>query len=638
MLSIYNKLTDNNITLRDEEAIKRYVDLIQWGRKNPVQFIEKVLQVPLMDYQKYIISMTWTAEYAVWVCSRNAGKSFLVGCFMMARSLLYPKTKIHILSSGSRQANETFETMETIALNNVKTLISTNSVFRDEVLISKADSNGFSHDIKKGSNVSLLNGSFIRAVTGSPKTVRGKRSNVNVYDEAGSISREFYDVTEPFCTQSSGFKTGSNYDSEVYPEEVPNTRLYIGSASDTNSLFWDKYKEAFKQMVIGNRKYFVVDLNCEIPLHPTMNGKETAPLLSQDEIDRKMRENEIIALREYYNIFDRFDLEDSVVSRSDIYTNTENFVPSVAWGGKKHKYVITYDPASKNDNAPVLITEYYKTDEGRIEGRFVNMENLVITYGDGSKRPMRLDEQTQRLREIIYEYNGKDNIAPYENIMLLLDSGVGGQAPAIAQELVKPWTDKNGKVHPGLYDENSDDMIRWSEKFPTAVAGSMKLIEPTKYRNKMFEAARIMTSSGYVKFAPACPKTNVLVDDDGNEQKLSKAEMNALIQMDLMKEEAVSMVRTRTKGGNVTYGLTPERKNKMNDDRNYCFIMSCWYIQQLNIDDTLGEDEELDYKNKFFGSSNQTKQSAENSGWSGMFSGKKKTGLSPFGGKNPFGR
>lgn len=252
---------------------------------------------------------------------------------------------------------------------------------------------------------------------------------------------------------------------------------------------------------------------------------------------------------------------------------------------------------------------------------------------------MRLDEQVQRLREIIYEYNGKENVAPYENIMLLIDAGNGGQAPALAQELVKPWTDKAGKTHPGLYDENSEDMARWAEKFPTAVSGSMKLMEPTKYRNKFFEAARIMTSSGYMKFPPACPKTNILVDDEGEERKLSKAEMNALIQLDLMKEEAVSMVRSRTKSGNVTYGLTPERKSKMNDDRNYCFIMSCWYIQQLNIDDTLGEEKELDYKNNYFGSAaNRQTKAPESSGWSGMFKSrsKNKKGVSPFGGKNPF--
>ena len=422
MISVYSKRTNNNLTIRDEDAIRPYVKLIQWGRKHPVQFIEKILQIPLMDYQKWLISMTWNAEYAVWVCSRNAGKSFLIGVFTQARAILYPKTKIHIMSTGSRQANETFETMENIAKHQVKTLLSDNEVFMSELKRSNSDTDGFTHDAKKGSGCDLLNGSFIKAVTGSAKTVRGKRSNVNIYDEAGTIPREFYDATEPFVTQSADFKTGASYDPEVYPQEVPNLRLYAGSASDTNSLFWEKYKEGAKQMLMGNSKYFVADLSCEIPLHPTMNGNPVKPLLSQDEIDRKMRENEIIAMREYYNIFDRFDLEDCVVSRSDIYLNTEDFIPQLGWGGKKHKYIIAWDPASKNDNSPLLVTEYYKDPEDKtIKGRIVHMENLIKRYEDGSRRPMTIDEQVARLRAILYEYNGRDNIAPYDNVTLLLD-------------------------------------------------------------------------------------------------------------------------------------------------------------------------------------------------------------------------
>ena len=421
MLSVYGNMTDNGITLRDEESLRKYVSLIQWGRRNPVQFIEKIFQVPLMDYQKWLLSMSWNREYVVWVCSRNAGKSFLVGLFSQARALLYPKSKIHIMSSGSRQANETFETMENIAKHAVKTLISDNTVFWDEVAKSKSDSDGFTHDNKKGNRCDLSNHSFIQAVTGTAKTVRGKRSNVNIYDEAGTIPKDFFDATEPFVTQSSDFKTGASYDPGVYPQEVPNLRLYVGSASDTNSLFWEKYREGAKQMLIGNDKYFVADLNCEIPLHPSINGVPVKPLLSQDEIDRKRRENEIACNREYYNIFDRFDLEDCVVSRTDIAQNEENVAPQLGWGGRKHKYVITYDPASKVDNAPVLITEVLKDDDGHIRGRFIHMENLVVTFGDGSKRPMRIDEQVQRLRQLIYEYNGRDKVYPYENVTVLID-------------------------------------------------------------------------------------------------------------------------------------------------------------------------------------------------------------------------
>ena len=421
MISVYQKKKDNNVTLRDYEAMKRYIKLIQWGRRNPVQFIELILGIKLMDYQKFLIANSWFAEYVVWACSRNLGKSFLVSCFIMARNLLFPKLQTRIISENWTTANDTFKKLEDIAMNQIKTIVNTNTVFIDELVKTKSDSDGFTHDAKNGSRCSLENGSEITAVAGKSRSARGKRSNMNVYDEAAFVSKETYDVTEPFLTQDSGFKLGGNFDPDVYPKDIPNIRLYIGSASDTDSYFYAKYKDGTKRMLMGDTRYFVADLSCEIPMHPTVDGIPVPPLLSQAEVDRKMRENEIAANREYYNIFDHFNLEDAVVTRSDIFTNTENFVPVVSWGGKKHKYIISYDPASKVDNAPILIMEVFVNEMKQICGRGVNMENLVVTYGDGSKRPMRVDEQVKRLRELIYEYNGRDKVVPYENVTVLID-------------------------------------------------------------------------------------------------------------------------------------------------------------------------------------------------------------------------
>lgn len=636
MLSVYNRLPENNVTIRDYESMKKYIKLIQWGRENPVQFIEEILQIPLMDYQKWLIANTWKSEYAVWVCSRNSGKSFLANVLIQARAILFPKLQVHILSAVSRQSMETFTTGENIAKNNVKSLIRSNTVILDEIEKTKSDSDGFTHDQKKGYVFKLMNGSSVTAVVGGVKTIVGKRSNMLVYDESGIIPKELFDLSEPFATQSSSFKVGASFDSEVYPQEIPNLRLYIGSATDTNSYFYNKYKEGCKQMLSGNDKYFVADLNCEIPLHPTMNGKPMPALLTQDEINRKMRENEIMGMREYYNIFDHFDIEDAVVTRSDIFANTEVFVPYLH---KKSKYIISYDPASKNDNAPVLIMELFKDEETKEWcGRCVHMENLVVTYNDGSKRPMRLDEQVKRLRELIYEFNGKEKTPPYEHVKVLIDSGSGGQAPSICQELCKDWVDNNGHKHPGLYDENNEHMKRWAEAFPHAVSGSLFIVEPRKYRNALFEAGKALVPLGVVKFAPSCPKNDILVLDDGTNYKLEKKKLNSLIQMDLMKEEVASMVRIKSPNGGVTYQLPVEKRNKMHDDRAYVFYLAVWWLYQIRTDEILGEQTSIDYS-VFF--SDKPKITSENEPWlSGLHHSSqtpaKKT--SPFKGKSPFSK
>ena len=644
MISVYGNMTDNNLTIRDQDSMERYVKLIQWGRRNPVQFIEKILQIPLLDYQKWLIANTWSRRVAVWVCSRNAGKSFLLGLITQLRAILFPKSKINIIGAVGRQSSESFATMENIIKNNVKSLVRQNTVVFDEVAKSKADTDGFTHDPKKGDSVTFLNGSNILAVVGAAKNVVGKRSNLLAFDESGIISQEIFNLVEPFATQSSDFKTGSNYDPEVYPTDIPNLMLYVGSATDTNSAFYAKYKDALKQMLIGNEDYFVADLNCEAPLHPTMNGIPTPPLLTQETIDKRMRENPVSAFREYYNIFDRFDSEDCVLSRSDVVKFRENFIPR-QWMGKKHKYIITYDPASRVDNAPVLVTELVERD-GRIKGKFVHMENLVHLYGDGVKKPMTIAEQVQRLREIIYYWNGGDRVPSYDNVKVFVDAGSGGQAPAIVQELCKDWIDENGKKHPGIFDEDVPDMVRWAEKYPNAKSGVLKLLEPNKYRSAMFDAVRVLTPNGDLIFAAEDPKDDYLLipnEQTGQDEprKLSRAEKESLIQMRLMVEEMCLIVRSKNKqSGKISYGLPPEWARKVHDDRAYALAMAAWAVKQEQETNELGEPKGLDYSRFSAGYSDapKAKLQKESSPWLDKFKGRSvhKNGGSPFKGASPF--
>ena len=645
MISVYGNMTDNNLTIRDQDSMEKYVRLIQWGRRNPVQFIEKVLQIPLLDYQKWLIANTWSRRVAVWVMTRNGGKSFLVGLLMQVRAILYPKSKINIIGAVGRQSSESFGTMENIIKNNVKSLVRQNTVVFDEIAKSKADTDGFTHDQKKGDSVTFLNGSNVLAVVGAAKNVVGKRSNMLCFDESGIISQEIFNLVEPFATQSSDFKTGANYDPEVFPPDVPNLMLYVGSATDTNSPFYAKYKDALKQMLIGNDDYFVADLNCEAPLHPTMNGIPTTPLLTQETIDKRMRENPVSAYREYYNIFDRFDSEDCVLSRSDVVKYRENFIPG-QWMGKKHKYIITYDPASRVDNAPVLIEEIVQVD-GRIKGKFVHMENLVHLYGDGVKKPMTLDEQVQKLREIIYYWNGGDRVPAYDNVKVFIDNGLGGQASAIAQELCKDWTDSSGIQHPGLVDEEFPDMVRWAEKYPNAVTGVLKMLEPNKYRNQMFDAVRVLAPMGDLIFPAEDPKDDYLLipnEETGldDSRKLSRKEKESLIQMRLMVEEMCLIVRFKNKQtGKISYGLPPEWARKVHDDRAYVMAMASWGIKQLQETTELGEPKGIDYSKFASGSKPSTPVKVdENNPWLSKINSHGGSGkaTSPFVGKSPFTR
>ena len=58
-------------------------------------------------------------------------------------------------------------------------------------------------------------------------------------------------------------------------------------------------------MIMGNKDYYVADINADVVLHPFYNGKPYAKaLLTQEVIDDAMRQNKTKAMREDYNKFD----------------------------------------------------------------------------------------------------------------------------------------------------------------------------------------------------------------------------------------------------------------------------------------------------------------------------------------------
>lgn len=226
-------------------------------------------------------------------------------------------------------------------------------------------------------------------------------------------------------------------------------------------------------------------------------------------------------------------------------------------------------------------------------------------------------------------------------------AGNGGQAPAIVQELCKDWVDEQGVTHPGIYDENVEDMVRWAEKYPNAVTGVLKMLEPNKYRSAMFDAMRTLAPNGDLIFPAEDPKDGYLLipnEEKGTEEprKLSRAENESLIQMRLMVEEACLFVRSRNKTtGKISYGLPPEWARKVHDDRCYAMAMACWAIKQEQETTELGEPKGLDYSKMYSKPEliSQKVENQQNNPWLSKFGNKTKNNnrsASPFKGSSPF--
>ena len=579
-MNYHLKPTEKMMSERKKEGYIKLAQVVQWGLKYPVKFVDRFMGIDLLDYQKYVFMNSWTTPFCVWCQCRNSGKSTLGAPFVMAKSILIPNFQAYLLASDGSQSKELFQKIEKITKKEIASFTGLTDVFHNELVKSAANTDGFTHN-PNSFEYKLYNGSKVNTLNSIPDNLRSKRSSLNFYDEAGYIPDELFIATEPFTTQNSNFRLGGNLDVTLYPKQFPNQLIYASSASSVDTYFYKKYRDFSKRMFLGDKKYFVADIKDEVVMKATFNGKlYPVALLTQEVIDNAIRENPEKANREYKNIFSKEGGENQIIKRASIIRNSKNYVPVFYNDGNK-TYLIAYDPARQYDNAIVGVAELYFDDNVGYKLKIVN----IVSFADINKKhhtPIRTPEQIEHVKQMLLDYNGK-NSADYENIeSLYIDSGAGGGGVLIADYFMEDWEDSQKKLHRGLIDKiESEEHVY---KFPNAI-DKLKLISPQKYKKIMFEALIEMINLDLIDFPESYDGKDYIYlrnKESGEDKKynLSFDEKISLIQIDLAKEELVNIYRYEGTNGNCRYDLSPEKANRMHDDRAYVIAMLALHLQR----------------------------------------------------------
>lgn len=622
MISIYNKLSDVEINARRREQLDDWGKIVQYGRQNPVWFIENIFQYQLLDYQKYAIMGGWTARKAVYVQSRGSGKSFIASCIIMTKSVLFPDYVTCIMAPSDRQARLLFNKIKEIALKQIETLVG-NDVFAAELQKPNGNQDGFV--LSGDAHFDLYNGSKVIALNSNEKKIVGQRCNLCVYDEAGNITEDYFARTEKFITVSSDFKTGVGYDSTVYPLKVPNQCMYFSSAENTATYLWKVYKEGARRMMMGYDDHFVCDITCEMPLSPTMNGKPYGALFDKSEVEDALRSNEYRARREYYNLFDLAGGADNIISSDTIFRNQRQYLPLTANPDPKSgkKYIISIDPAHQVDNNFCLVMEAEKIKGKGWVGRVVNGYNLIKPLPDGEKKLMTTPEAIEFIKKIMLAFNGG---APnWGNIIMFIDPGSGGGGQIIADYLRQDWYDDNGELHYGIIDMDDENSSKERINYPHAVEGVLHLYSPQKFKTDMFSAFADLSTQDLIQFPESCPKGDTAYFDDG-EVKLTSEDRRGLVEIDLAKEEIKMFIRVRTDSGKVIYKLGPSASKSAHDDRGYCLAAAAFILANLRKEDEFGgKGVAMDFS-KLYGASSKTLNKINNQKRRNPFAG----GTNPF--------
>ena len=626
--TIYVKPGIYALSSRKLESLIRIAELQKYYQCNPVRFINDFFNIELLDAQAWIIQRSWTCPNVLLVCTRGFGKSTVIDIMIMAKDMFFNNYWTYIASGSGSQAEQTFTTLERLANDNIDTMLgSTGYIFKQEIEIKNAAGDGFSHS-SNGFSYNLFNGSMTQTLNSNIDKKRGMRGNV-IFDECGFLSEEMMQVYAAFAIVNKSFASGKDRDGNsidmnrlrCIPSNIPNQLFYISSASSTDTEFYRLYRDFSKRQLMGDPDYFVAHIDCEVAFKPTIRGEVMAPLLTKSTVETAMRTNPEKARREYYCEFTTDAGVDAIIRRGVITRNEETRKPLLYNDTGDKKFVITYDPARSRDNSVILVGEIYDSElsDGTIEKkmRLVNCINLV-DVGKKIKSPMQTPDQIKYLKKIILDYNGGADA--YGNIVgVYIDAGSGGGGVNIADYLMEDWIDEAGITHRGLIDKEYS--AEYVKKFPNAV-DKVKLMSPSAFKSEMYEAMIELINQDKISFTAPYDNKGYLTIFNIDEEKLNKAkkeiterlkkkklsqeefdkefeeELNkiqsvntkvvkldwqdeiALANIDALKEELVNMVRKKRDSGKDSFELTPEKANKLHDDRAYTCCMASYALMQ----------------------------------------------------------
>lgn len=586
-MEVYIPTTDQEFSQRKIEEYAKFEKIINWGRKDPIHFAEEFFGIKLIDYQKWCFMESWDKPFALWLCSRGTGKTTLAAVYLQTKMLLIPNYNVFVSTNSLSQSIDCFQKIESLALQRIPSFKTVTDIFAAEVEKSANSETGFLHN-PAGHSFKLYNNSSLLTLSTNLNALRGKRGSV-YYDETSWQTREAMAATEHFADVDASFGLGVNKIHYFDPIQMPLQLLYASSAGDVTFPFYEKYVSFAKKMFLGDRNYFVCDINANTVVNfSTVDGEKIKSHLTQAQIDKAVDEDPELADRELFNKF-RKDGGQNAVVKMDVLIRNSGVRPPLLFNdtGKK-KFIFCYDPARNFDGSVLSI---FQVMDNKEFGYWLQLENVVsmVDINSKNKTPLPMPQQLEIIKELMIKYNG-ERAAEWENIEFYIDAGSGGGGiSAVADQLMEGWTDKNGIKHRGIIDPEHKQYETARKKYTNAMP-IVHLIDPQGYKKVIYDALQKMANLNLIKFTDYDNKDHIMLDKKNGEfekYELSFDEKLALTNINLLKMETSYMCRYDMPNGGVQYELAKDKKNTMHDDKAYTLAMGAYALAKLRREDLL---------------------------------------------------
>lgn len=407
-------------------------------RKNPQRFVAEYLNIKLKLFQKILIYMMMVSTNFMYIASRGSGKTWLVSLYCVVRCILFPGTKICIVSGYKSQSLECIQKIEEDFMKN----------YSWGSINLCAEISDISTSINNA-HCEFRNGSWVKIVTASD-AARHNRANIVCVDEFRMVDLNILNtVIRKFLTapRSPGYLSKPEY--KHLAER--NCELYMSSAWFTSHWSYKKLQTYFSLMLNDKKKYFCCGLPYQLAI------KEG--LLSREQVEDEMSEADFDAtsfsmemgalwLGDSDDAFFKFDdisprrkLKHSYFPL-EIYKAHRIKIPSLALNERRILSVDVALMASKkhnNDAAALIINSAIPTERNDYISNIVYIE---------THEGMTTDELGLLVMRFFYQYKCTD---------LVLDTG--GQGLGVYDFIIKNQYDPEYDVtYEALTCCNNDDM------------------------------------------------------------------------------------------------------------------------------------------------------------------------------------
>ena len=548
-----------------------WVRQIQYWRTHLDVFIVDIMKINLKPLQRVVARMIGNAIDSDIVQNRGFGKTWLIAMCAVALAILYPGTKIGVVSKTARQATIVHQKIEQFLLDKPAVLREIKPSKGGKLVNIQADYG----------RVDFYGGSFIEAR--SVTSIVGQRYKIVIGDEKPLINQlAFNESVSPTRNE----KRAVCYSAGI--PDFPSKIINITSACKKNNYYFSDFMTTLDKMSSGDDRYFA----CAHDFKACVENGITDLDFFEREKERlpavvyAMQYGSLFIGEELGSIFP-FNLTDSCRTLKTI----ELEMPK----NSSSDYVIGVDLATtesaRGDNTAMCVFKLYPKKDGTIIRKMVYMR----TY-----HGKRFDVLSNELRKLLVKFP--------RTIKVVFDFGGLGQP--FPEFLSQAWVDPiTGKEHPPLVLDAERSVISNAVPllrgvFPTGAINQQMVTALRLVLEK--KTIELPVDSALMRQANASSKFTRGDSDDGDDDEyistgaLTMQEEAVYIETDALQVEMANIISRETEAGNVVFKTSSKDEHK---DRYSSVALANLYISELEAEAkrkySFGDNSVIGYTFKF---------------------------------------